>query len=266
MADPAPLDPTSASAASAAPAASDAASHAADLLIRSRDQFLRCVSHELRTPVSIALIWSNLLREKRVPPEQVDQALAAIEQSARDQKRLVDLLGDASRVSTGRLTLDRATNDIASLVTDSLELIANAADAKGVRIDATIVECGSARLDSDRFQQAMSHLLSNALRHTPRGGRIAITTRRHGDQTSIEIADSGEGIDPALLPHLFAPTLHAKRAELHADGGAPAGLGLGLMIAERLIELHGGRLTVASAGRGHGATFTVHLPTDRLDQ
>jgi signal transduction histidine kinase len=263
MAEPAPIDPTLAS---AVVSASDADRTVADLLIQSRDQFLRCVSHELRTPVSIALIWSNLLREKRVPPEQVDQALAAIEQSARDQKRLVDLLGDASRVSTGRLTLDRVPNDIASLVTDSLELIASAADAKGVRVDATIVECGSARLDSDRFQQAMSHLLSNALRHTSRGGGIAITTRRHGDEASIEIADSGEGIDPALLPHLFAPTLHAKRAELHADGGAPAGLGLGLMIAQRLIELHGGRLTVTSAGRGHGATFTMQLPTDSLDQ
>ncbi len=238
----------------------------ADLAVRSRDQFLRSMSHELRTPVSVTLIWASLLREGRVPPEQVDQALAAIEQSARDQKRIVDMLGDAARVSSGRITLERQPNEVATLLRESLELIATAAELKGVTVKDAIAECGSAALDSDRFRQAISHLLSNALRHTPRGGTISVSSERSGVTAIVRVADSGAGIDPRLLPHLFAPTLHAARADLAGDGPAPTGLGLGLAIARRIIELHGGTLIAESAGVGRGATFTMGLPTLRRDQ
>lgn len=231
-----------------------------ETLLRSRDQFLRSVSHELRTPVAVTLVWANLLREGKVPQEQIPHALAAIEQSARDQKRLVDLLGDAARVSSGRITLHRAANEIAPLIRESLELIADQAQAKGVTIEDAITDVGSASIDADRVRQALSHLLSNALRHTPKDGRITVATTGGDETVSISVRDTGSGIDPRLLPHLFAPTLHAVRATIDEErGGAGGGLGLGLQMASRLAALHGGAVTATSDGPGRGTQVVMTL-------
>jgi signal transduction histidine kinase len=231
-----------------------------DLFERARDHFLRAVSHELRTPVSVALVWANLLREKRVPAEQVDTALAAIEQSIRDQKRLVDLLGDAARASSGQIRLDRTEVDLAPIVRESLELIRPMADRRDITIEDAIAPCGSALLDVDRFHQAMSQLLGNAQRHTPVRGRIVVTTSVADSRAMITIRDTGSGVHPDLLPHLFEPLVLVHRAALRTAGEPPPGLGLGLLIARRIIEAHSGALRAASDGIGRGTTLTILLP------
>lgn len=230
----------------------------------AHDQFLRTLAHELRTPVSVALVWANLLREGRVSADQVPTALAAIEASLREQKRVVDTMSDAARISAGEVTLDRQRVDVAELLGESLGLIRASAEAKGLVVVEEIAPCGVASLDSDRFRQALSHLLVNAERHTPAGGSIRIAARPTDQAITIDVSDTGVGIDCDLLPHLFAPSMHeARRASAlrHSNEHAPrAGLGLGLLIARRIVELHGGTLAAASEGIGRGATFTITLP------
>ena len=226
----------------------------------ARDQFLRIVCHELRSPLSVGLVWANLLREKRVAEGQVDQALAAIEQSFRDQKRLVDVLGDASRLSSGRIELHLSDCDLATVVGESLDLARGSAETKGVELASSLNASGSVSLDVDRFHQAMSQLLLNAVRHTPAGGSISVVTLSSGLALQVVVRDTGVGIHPQLLAHLFDPLMHAVRAEFQQPAAPPAGLGLGLLMARRIIELHGGALSATSDGVGRGATFTISLP------
>jgi signal transduction histidine kinase len=255
-----------------------------DRTLAARDQFLRILSHELRTPVSVGLVWANLLRERRVPQERMDEAFAAIEESFRQQKRIVDLLGDAARISSGRIELCRAPADVATLARESLSLVAAAAERRGVTLVDDIQVSAEADLDADRFHQIMSHLLANAVRHATRNalggdrpaGHVTVSTACEGDCILIRIVDDGSGIPGELLAHLFEPSMHAARAAALADAASSGelepelaqalrmasgnGLGLGLALARRLAELHGGTITAASEGLGRGATLCVSFP------
>ncbi len=229
------------------------------------DAFLRSLAHTLRTPVSITLAWSGLLRDDRLDPARRVEALLAIEGAAREQARLIDLLGDAARLLGGRVELNRQPTEIAAILEESTGLIGERAESRGIALhctpeglDGAIVE-----VDADRLRQALSHLLANALQATRQGGRIDLAARRIGERLSIEVRDDGCGIDPRLLPHCLTPRMHAARAALERGGDAtlpPGGVGLGLLMVERIAALHGGSVTIDSAGIGRGTTATMTLP------
>jgi signal transduction histidine kinase len=229
---------------------------------RARDVFFTMLSHELRTPLMAVLAWTALLKDNRLDPSEAVHALELIERNARVQRRLVDDLLDISRIVTGRLRIDpRPVASLAQMVGMVVDSFRPAALAKNLTVE-TALETGAGVVngDSDRLQQVVWNLLSNAIRFTPPGGRIQLRYARHGDQIELLVRDSGQGIPPEALPHLFERYWQGRNGE-----GRSQGLGLGLAIAHRIIELHGGNIAAASDGDGLGATFTVTLPLYSTD-
>jgi signal transduction histidine kinase/DNA-binding response OmpR family regulator len=222
---------------------------------RMKDQFIATVSHELRTPLTAILGWAAILRD-HVDPQILDEGLATIQRSAHVQKKLIEDLLDVARIQTGKLRLSMRTLDLTDVVRGAIESMRPAADAKSLRI-TTGIEAGI-RIsgDPDRLQQIMWNLMTNAVKFTPKGGEIAINVTRADSHVVIEVRDSGEGIDPTFLPHVFQPFRQSdsSRARVHK------GLGLGLSIVKYLVEAHGGTVSVWSAGNGYGTTFRVSLP------
>ena len=223
---------------------------------RIKDEFLATLSHELRTPLTAILGWARLLCGGRLDVGEQAMAIASIARNARSQAQLIDDLLDVSRIITGKLQLDLQQVDLAAALEGALGVVLPAAQAAGIEIVPRVGEgVDTVPGDPGRLQQILWNLLSNAVKFTPSGGRIEISMIRRGEQIAIEVKDSGAGIEPALLPFVFdrfrqGEGLHSSRR----------GLGLGLAIARHLVELHGGTVTAASAGRGAGATFTVVLP------
>jgi signal transduction histidine kinase/ActR/RegA family two-component response regulator len=239
----------------------------AELLVREReanrlkDEFLATLSHELRTPLNAILGWTRLLRGKALPENAVDPALEKVERNAQMQARLVEDLLEVSRITTGKLRLDMREFDLVALARTAVDSIRPTAEARGVIVErdftvATMPTVG----DPDRLQQVVWNLLSNAVKFTPSGGRVKLTLQRIGDSDEIVVADTGIGIDPVFLPNVFDTFRQADASATRAHGG----LGLGLSIVRHLVEVHGGRVTAASKGRDHGATFTVTLPVRSL--
>jgi signal transduction histidine kinase/ActR/RegA family two-component response regulator len=239
----------------------------AELLVREReanrlkDEFLATLSHELRTPLNAILGWTRLLRGKALPENAVDPALEKVERNAQMQARLVEDLLEVSRITTGKLRLDMREFDLVALARTAVDSIRPTAEARGVIVErdftvATMPTVG----DPDRLQQVVWNLLSNAVKFTPSGGRVKLTLQRIGDSDEIVVADTGIGIDPVFLPTVFDTFRQADASATRAHGG----LGLGLSIVRHLVEVHGGRVTAASKGRDHGATFTVTLPVRSL--
>ena len=224
--------------------------------LAAKDRLLATVSHELRTPMTSILGWTTLLRSQDVDAEMSRLALASIEQSARLQSRLVEDLIDVSRAVTGKLRLDLADVDLRQVLHATMEIMKPAAEAKRVVTSFSIpAEDLIVIGDADRLQQILWNLVSNAVRYTPSGGKVDITASRDDDSVVVRVADSGAGIERAFLPHVFEPF-----AQQDSSTRTQGGLGLGLAIARHLIELHGGEITAASDGAGHGAEFTVRLP------
>jgi signal transduction histidine kinase/ActR/RegA family two-component response regulator len=235
----------------------------AELLVREReanrlkDEFLATLSHELRTPLNAILGWTKLLRSGALPADGVDRALEKVERNAQAQTRLVEDLLEVSRITTGKLRLDMREYDLVAAAARAVDSIRPAAVSRGVSLeqdfaDATLPTTG----DPDRIQQVIWNLLSNAVKFTPAGGTTRISIRRSGDRDLIVISDTGIGIEPEFLPHVFDTFRQADASATRAHGG----LGLGLAIVRNLAELHGGSVSAASEGRGRGATFTVDLP------
>ena len=224
---------------------------------RAKDDFLAMLSHELRTPMTATLGWAGMLERAPVPEDVVAAAAQAIGQSTRAQARLIDDLLDVSRIVSGKMQLSLEPLVVAETIAAAVETIRAAAEAKQIRLDVRILDA-DARLqgDHDRLQQVFWNLLSNAVKFTPRGGWIDVELLMEQENVRVTVRDSGEGIRPDLLPHIF------ERFR-QGDSGASrthSGLGLGLSIARNLVELHGGTLTAASEGEGRGAAFTVLLP------
>jgi signal transduction histidine kinase len=229
---------------------------------RARDVFFTMLSHELRTPLMAVLAWTALLKDNRLDPSEAVHALELIERNARVQRRLVDDLLDISRIVTGRLRIDpRPVASLAQMVGMVVDSFRPAALAKNLIVE-TALETGAGVVngDSERLQQVVWNLLSNAIRFTPPGGRIQLRYARHGDQIELLVRDSGQGIPPEALPHLFERYWQGRNGERRSQG-----LGLGLAIAHRIMELHGGSIAAASDGDGLGATFTVTLPLYSTD-
>jgi signal transduction histidine kinase/CheY-like chemotaxis protein len=224
---------------------------------RAKDEFLAVVSHELRTPLTPILMWARMLRAGRLDAEATAGALETIERNIMAQAQLVGDLLDVSRIITGKLRLDVRPVEIAPVIDSAVESARLTAELKGVQL-RTIVDprAGLVSGDPDRLQQIVWNLLSNAIKFTPRDGHVQVELRRTNSHVRITVSDSGQGITPEFLPHVFDRFRQADSTTTRAHGG----LGLGLAIVRHLVELHGGRVHVESPGEGQGATFTVELP------
>ena len=222
-----------------------------------KDEFLGVVSHELRTPLNAVFGWARLLQEDVLGEDERIQAVASIMRNAEAQARLIEDVLDITRIVNHKVTLDRKVVNLWHIATDGLEAVLPSADAKGVSI-VSEVESHDMLIfgDSLRLQQAVLNLLTNAVKFTPSGGEVRLEVRRRGDSAAIIISDSGQGIAPNLLPHIFERFRQADSSSTRRHGG----LGLGLSIAHQLVLLHGGTIEVESAGEKQGSRFTVLLP------
>ncbi|MDF2692256.1 MAG: rpfC [Labilithrix sp.] len=232
---------------------------------RMKDEFLATVSHELRTPLNAILGWVRMLRTDSVRPEKKAHALETIERNASVQSQLIEDLLDVSRIITGKLRLDVKTVNIASVVENAVEAVRPAAAAKGVTLSQSVAPgAGPILGDPDRLQQIVWNLLANGVKFTPRGGTVDVSVVTRDCFVDVIVADSGQGIDPEFIAHVFERFRQADATTTRKFGG----LGLGLAIVRNLVELHGGSVRVESEGRGKGATFTVSLPisTGRLSR
>jgi len=238
-------------------ASAQAAQKEAEHANRLKDEFLATASHELRTPLTAVVGWSRMLRTGKLDAENSARALEAIERNATLQTKLIDDLLDVSRIITGKLILDRRAIEMAHVLSDAVNTVRPAADAKHITIVTSFdAETGPVLGDANRLQQVVWNLLSNAVKFTPKNGRIEVGLQRVNSQAEISVRDSGEGISSEFLPYVFDRFRQGdgKTTRLHS------GLGLGLAIVRHLVELHGGTVNAHSDGRGRGATFKVRLP------
>jgi signal transduction histidine kinase/ActR/RegA family two-component response regulator len=231
----------------------EALAHAAN---RAKDEFLATLSHELRTPLNVVLGWVGMLRNKMLPPDRVDQGLEIIERNARQQAALIDDLLDVSRIITGKLHLDCRPLDFAATVSAVAESLRPGAEAKGVALQIVASEEAVVVGDPDRLRQTVWNLLSNAVKFTPPGGSVVAELTCDAQQVRLSVRDTGVGISPEFLPHVFDRFQQADSSTTRAHSG----VGLGLAIVRELVELHGGTVRAESAGLGAGAKFTISLP------
>lgn len=222
-----------------------------------KDEFLATLSHELRTPLSAILGWSQLLASGQMGPDEVKEGLETIERNARAQTQLIEDLLDMNRIVSGKVRLDVQRTDLASIVNAAVESVRPSADAKGIRLQKIIDPlAGPVSGDPNRLQQVVWNLLTNAIKFTPKGGKVDVLVERVNSHLEVTVHDSGQGIAPEFLPHVFERFRQADSSTTRKYGG----LGLGLSIVKQLVELHGGSVRAKSAGEGQGATFIVALP------
>jgi signal transduction histidine kinase len=227
---------------------------------RAKDQFLALVSLELRSPLAGMRYWSTLLLRCGPGAGSLERGLQAIERNARMQARLVDDILDEIRTKTGKLRLEIAELDARTILANVLEEAAPAARTKSIDLQGDLApDRLFVRADSNRLQQVFWNIVQNAVKFTPPGGRVRATIRPHGTWVEAVIRDTGRGISPEFLPHLF----ERFRQEYSAPDRSEGGLGLGMAITRTLIELHDGSISASSPGRGLGSTFTVRLPAVR---
>ncbi len=228
---------------------------------RAKDEFLAVVSHELRTPLTPIISWTRLLATGDLDPSTTRRALESIERNARSQAQLVDDLLDVSRIIAGKVRLDIQQLELAPLLEAAIDSTRPAADAKGIRIQTVLdPRAGHVAADPERLQQVFWNLLSNAIKFTPQDGRVAVQLRRVDSHVEVVVSDTGQGINPEFLPHVFERFRQADSTSKRVHGG----LGLGLAIVRHIVELHGGRVHATSPGEGQGASFRVELPVSWL--
>ena len=223
---------------------------------RAKDVFLATLSHELRTPLTPVVGWIKLLRSGNLDGKSIAQALDAIERNAWLQARLIDDLLDTSRIATGKLQFEPRPTDLNTTVKAALETVRAMAASRNIELSvklspAMLVVMG----EPVRLQQIAWNLISNAIKFTDPGGKVTVRTETHGREARIIISDSGIGIAPDFLPHVFDRFRQADGSTSRRHGG----LGLGLAIADALAKMHGGRLEAHSEGVGKGSTFTFHV-------
>ncbi|HYG81863.1 MAG TPA: ATP-binding protein [Pyrinomonadaceae bacterium] len=224
---------------------------------RLKDEFLATLSHELRTPLTAINGWTAILRSCRLDEQAADRALEIIERNTRLQTQLIEDLLDVSRIVAGKLRLDIRPVNPAPSVEAAVDALRPTAEDKGVSLQQMIdAGVGTIAGDPARLQQVVSNLISNAIKFTPRGGRVEVRLGREGGHALIEVSDTGEGIGPEFLPHVFERFRQADMSTTREHGG----LGLGLAIVRHLVILHGGTIRAESGGAGLGSTFTVRIP------
>ena len=223
---------------------------------RAKDEFLATVSHELRAPLNTILGWARMLRTD-LPEERRQHALETIERNVQHQVRLIDDLLDVSRIIAGKLRLNVQPVHMLAVVQAAVEAVRAAAESKRVTVEADL-DPSPAEIQGDpnRLQQVVHNLVSNAVKFTGEGGNVRVSLKPGRSEVRIIVADTGRGITPEFLPHVFDRFRQAETTAAREQDG----LGLGLAIVRHLVELHGGSVTAHSDGIGRGATFTVRLP------
>jgi PAS domain S-box-containing protein len=224
---------------------------------RAKDEFLAVVSHELRTPLTSILGWARMLRIGDLDESTTEEALAALERSATAQVHLIEDLLDDTRMTSGRLRLNKRPLEVRSVVESALADLLPSAEVKSIQVISDI-QCESCPMLADpvRLQQVVWNIVSNAIKFTPENGRVSVRLRRTDPATAeIEVSDTGRGIEGELLPQLFQ-----RYRQGDAATNRKSGVGLGLAISKYLVEQHGGTIRAASEGLGKGATFTIALP------
>jgi PAS domain S-box-containing protein len=234
-----------------------AARSAAERATRAKDELLATLSHELRTPLNAILGWASMLQKGTLDAAATERGLAVIERNARAEAQLVEDLLDVSRIAAGKMRIDvrRVTpTDVVDAAVDSVRF---AAEAKQIRLAADLDrQAGEVMADAGRLQQVVWNMLTNAIKFTPKGGRVRVSLRRADAQVEIAVRDTGQGIAPDFLPYVFERFRQADSSTTRRH----TGLGLGLALVKQLVEMHGGTVRAESEGVGHGATFTVTLP------
>lgn len=222
-----------------------------------KDEFLATLSHELRTPLNAIVGWAQILKSTEAKPEDYREGIEAIERNAKAQTELISDLLDVSRIISGKMRLELQPVDPVSLIRSAVEGFSATAIAKGIVIDQDLdPRVGTIHADPGRLQQVIWNLGHNAVKFTPAGGEITVRMRRIENEIEITVSDTGQGINPAFLPHIFERFRQEDGTTRRNHGG----LGLGLAIVKHLVEMHGGRINAASEGEGKGAAFTVYLP------
>ena len=233
---------------------SEALAQAAD---RAKDEFLATLSHELRTPLNTILGWVTMLRDGAVRAERQPHALAVIERNAHLQADLIEELLDISRIVTGKVRLRLRRVTVAPIVAAAVDSLRPSAEAKGVELHApSTVDGFVARVDPQRLQQIVWNLVSNAIKFTPPRGRIDVELSRDDGHVHLSVRDTGIGIAPDFIPHVFERFRQADSSTTRPHSG----LGLGLSIVRHLVELHGATIEASSDGLNRGAQFVVHFP------
>jgi signal transduction histidine kinase/ActR/RegA family two-component response regulator len=222
-----------------------------------KDEFLATVSHELRNPLAPILTWTQLLRSGTLDAEKSRRALEVIERNVTSQAQLIDDLVDVSRVVSGKFRLDVRPIDLVPVIKAAADSQGPASDAKHIKLQLVLDErAGLISGDSERIQQVMWNLISNAIKFTPKGGRVQVVLQRAESHVEIAVIDSGVGIDAGFLPHVFEPFRQGTGGPMRRHGG----LGLGLSIVRHIVELHGGEIIAYSEGDNLGSKFTVKFP------
>ena len=237
----------------------EAADHAraeAETANRHKDELVSIVSHELRTPLNAILGWTSMLQQGVLDQPGSQRALQSITDNASRQVRLVEELLDFSRLKSGRMSFEMKDVDLRALLRDVAQSVIPVAASNGVDLEVSPVPAVRLCGDPRRLEQVFLNLLGNALKFTPQGGRVTIAVEGDDEEVQVRISDTGPGIDPEFLPHIFEAFRQAEGIAARRYGGA----GLGLSIAKELVEAHKGQIAAESAGIGHGAAFTVTLP------
>jgi len=235
----------------------------AEALNRSKDQFLATLSHELRTPLNAIYGWARMLEGGGLDPAAMRNATQAILRNSKIQVQLIEDLFDVSRVITGNMRLDVRPMNVFAPLEAALDTVRPAAAAKGIRLDTALDPRATPIMgDPGRIQQVVWNLLVNAVKFTPNGGRVQLSLRRVNSYIQITVSDTGEGIAPDQVAHLFERFRQADTGPTRRH----TGLGIGLSLVKHLVELHGGTVSGMSAGLGQGSTFTVQLPVSVVQE
>jgi PAS domain S-box-containing protein len=238
-----------------------AAREAAEEANRLKDEFLATVSHELRTPLNAVLGWASLLLD-RGGDASTAKGLEAIHRNARAQARIIDDILDVSRIITGKLRVDAKPTDLTRICLEAIEVVRPSAMAKGISIGFGDAAPAVVLGDPERLRQVAWNVLSNAIKFTERGGSVAVHVERSADEVVLVVRDTGRGIEPELLPHVFDRFRQGDSSSTRRFGG----LGLGLAIVRHIVELHGGHASAESEGPGKGAVFRIAFPRDPLTE
>ena len=221
-------------------------------LNRDKDDFFAAVSHELRTPLTAISGWLELIGRNPDDERMLDEGLPVMQQAVASLSKLVDDLLDSVRTRTGKMRIDAKPTSLACVVREAVNAFRLAFEAKQITVRESLQTEVTVLCDPTRLHQVIWNLISNAIRHNVVGGAVDVVLRAGDSEAVIEVRDTGEGIDPALLPYIFEP--------FRQHSGRSGGLGLGLAIARSLVEMHGGTIEADSEGAGRGATFRVRLP------
>jgi PAS domain S-box-containing protein len=229
----------------------------AEVASRVKDEFLSTLSHELRTPLTAIVGWIYLLRGGRLDDPGKARALDAIDRNAGAQAQVISDILDLSRIVGAKFRLEVRPIELAPVVAAAIETLMPAANARGIKVQAVLdPSAGLVSGDTDRLRQVIWNLVSNAIKFTPKGGRVTARVRRVDQNVVITVEDSGVGISPQVLPHVFERFRQGDSSNTRNHGG----LGLGLAVVRHLVELHGGQVTASSTGEDRGSTFTVKIP------